>query len=215
MQKHTVVIGCGVIGACWRWQHWGHCSMIHGQVWNSCLIVRLFDSKARCFGCFSHLLHLFRACYLFAASIWLVSMVDRSWQRWSLSWRAPKVTPSDFDEGAWRRSQLPMFELRFPFKDNKLTRYQLECLWKYLKVLRKSHISMPMCSLWLRVLLSVFRRILNKWTWLLWPGKIIYLPLPGDDPKQRRPNITRAKALLEWQPKARHHISFDSGKVEM
>eukprot|EP00434_Breviolum_minutum_P039751 symbB.v1.2.035315.t1/scaffold4724.1/size35796/3 len=32
-------------------------------------------------------------------------------------------------------------------------------------------------------------------------SKIIYLPLPGDDPKQRRPNITRAKALLEWQPK--------------
>lgn len=32
-------------------------------------------------------------------------------------------------------------------------------------------------------------------------SKIIYLPLPGDDPKQRRPDITRAKALLEWQPK--------------
>lgn len=33
------------------------------------------------------------------------------------------------------------------------------------------------------------------------PGKIVFLPLPGDDPKQRRPNITRAKALLEWEPK--------------
>jgi len=32
-------------------------------------------------------------------------------------------------------------------------------------------------------------------------SKIVFLPLPGDDPKQRRPNITRAKALLEWEPK--------------
>jgi len=38
--------------------------------------------------------------------------------------------------------------------------------------------------------------------WLFWPGKIVYLPLPGDDPKQRRPNITRAQKLLDWEPKA-------------
>merc|ERR1712087_273038 len=31
-------------------------------------------------------------------------------------------------------------------------------------------------------------------------GKIIYLPLPGDDPKQRRPDITRAKKYLDWEP---------------
>ncbi len=31
--------------------------------------------------------------------------------------------------------------------------------------------------------------------------KIIYKPLPVDDPKQRRPDITRAKALLGWEPK--------------
>jgi len=31
--------------------------------------------------------------------------------------------------------------------------------------------------------------------------KIIYQPLPIDDPKQRRPDITRAKALLDWEPK--------------
>ena len=36
----------------------------------------------------------------------------------------------------------------------------------------------------------------------LFLGKIVYLPLPGDDPKQRRPNIHRAKVLLDWQPKA-------------
>ena len=31
--------------------------------------------------------------------------------------------------------------------------------------------------------------------------KIRYLPLPQDDPKQRQPNIERAKALLGWEPK--------------
>merc|ERR1712238_236044 len=32
-------------------------------------------------------------------------------------------------------------------------------------------------------------------------SKIIYLPLPGDDPKQRRPDITRARKYLGWEPK--------------
>jgi len=31
--------------------------------------------------------------------------------------------------------------------------------------------------------------------------KIIYHPLPKDDPKQRQPNITKAKQLLGWEPK--------------
>lgn len=31
--------------------------------------------------------------------------------------------------------------------------------------------------------------------------KVIYKPLPQDDPKQRRPDITKAKALLKWEPK--------------
>ncbi|HUR10792.1 MAG TPA: UDP-glucuronic acid decarboxylase family protein [Flavitalea sp.] len=31
--------------------------------------------------------------------------------------------------------------------------------------------------------------------------KIVYKPLPVDDPKQRKPDITRAKKLLGWQPK--------------
>lgn len=31
--------------------------------------------------------------------------------------------------------------------------------------------------------------------------EIDYLPLPQDDPKQRQPNIERAKALLGWEPK--------------
>lgn len=32
-------------------------------------------------------------------------------------------------------------------------------------------------------------------------SKIIYKPLPQDDPKQRKPDITRAKALLKWEPR--------------
>ena len=31
--------------------------------------------------------------------------------------------------------------------------------------------------------------------------KIVYKPLPQDDPKQRQPDITRAKELLNWEPK--------------
>ncbi|XZF16676.1 UDP-glucuronic acid decarboxylase family protein [Chitinophagaceae bacterium MMS25-I14] len=31
--------------------------------------------------------------------------------------------------------------------------------------------------------------------------KIVYEPLPQDDPKQRQPNITKAKTLLGWEPK--------------
>lgn len=31
--------------------------------------------------------------------------------------------------------------------------------------------------------------------------KIIYEPLPKDDPKQRQPNITKARQLLGWEPK--------------
>lgn len=31
--------------------------------------------------------------------------------------------------------------------------------------------------------------------------KVIYKPLPADDPKQRQPDISRAKELLGWEPK--------------
>lgn len=31
--------------------------------------------------------------------------------------------------------------------------------------------------------------------------KIIYFPLPTDDPKQRQPDITKAKEILGWEPK--------------
>lgn len=32
-------------------------------------------------------------------------------------------------------------------------------------------------------------------------SKIVYLPLPADDPLQRRPNIEKAKEILNWEPK--------------
>jgi UDP-glucuronate decarboxylase len=31
-------------------------------------------------------------------------------------------------------------------------------------------------------------------------SKIVHLPLPSDDPKQRRPDITLAKKYLGWEP---------------
>lgn len=31
-------------------------------------------------------------------------------------------------------------------------------------------------------------------------SKIIYKPLPQDDPKQRQPDITRARSILKWEP---------------
>jgi nucleoside-diphosphate-sugar epimerase len=36
---------------------------------------------------------------------------------------------------------------------------------------------------------------------------IEFKPLPADDPKVRRPDITRARKLLEWEPK----VSLEEG----
>ena len=38
-------------------------------------------------------------------------------------------------------------------------------------------------------------------------SKIIYKPLPSDDPTQRRPDISLAKKLINWEPK----IELDEG----
>lgn len=38
-------------------------------------------------------------------------------------------------------------------------------------------------------------------------SRIIFKPLPQDDPKQRRPDITKAKKLLKWEPK----VPFEEG----
>jgi dTDP-glucose 4,6-dehydratase len=39
---------------------------------------------------------------------------------------------------------------------------------------------------------------------------IVYRPLPTDDPKQRRPDITRARTLLGWEPK----VQLEEGLVK-
>ncbi len=36
-------------------------------------------------------------------------------------------------------------------------------------------------------------------------SKIVYEPLPQDDPKQRQPDITKAKEILGWSPKVDRH----------
>jgi UDP-glucuronate decarboxylase len=38
-------------------------------------------------------------------------------------------------------------------------------------------------------------------------SKIVYQPLPQDDPKQRRPDISLAKEKLDWEPT----INLDEG----
>ncbi len=41
-------------------------------------------------------------------------------------------------------------------------------------------------------------------------SNVIYKPLPTDDPKQRRPDITRAQTLLGWEPK----VALNEGLVK-
>ncbi len=48
-------------------------------------------------------------------------------------------------------------------------------------------------------------------------SKIVHMPLPADDPKQRQPDIALAKAKLGWQPKVplteglKHTIAYFRG----
>ena len=39
-------------------------------------------------------------------------------------------------------------------------------------------------------------------------SRIVHRPLPQDDPKQRRPDITRARQLLKWEPKVHLEIGL-------
>jgi UDP-glucuronate decarboxylase len=38
-------------------------------------------------------------------------------------------------------------------------------------------------------------------------SRIVFLPLPGDDPKRRQPDITLARTELGWQPR----VDLDKG----
>lgn len=42
-------------------------------------------------------------------------------------------------------------------------------------------------------------------------SKLVYMPLPVDDPKQRRPDITLAREMLDWEPA----IRLDEGLTRM
>jgi dTDP-glucose 4,6-dehydratase len=39
-------------------------------------------------------------------------------------------------------------------------------------------------------------------------SSIVSLPLPADDPKVRQPDITRAKALLQWEPRIQLRVGL-------
>jgi nucleoside-diphosphate-sugar epimerase len=41
-------------------------------------------------------------------------------------------------------------------------------------------------------------------------SRVIYKPLPTDDPKQRKPDITRARTLLGWEPR----VQLEEGLVK-
>lgn len=41
-------------------------------------------------------------------------------------------------------------------------------------------------------------------------GRIVFKPLPKDDPRQRKPDISRARTLLGWEPR----VSLEEGLVE-
>ncbi len=41
-------------------------------------------------------------------------------------------------------------------------------------------------------------------------SKLIYMPLPSDDPKQRKPDISKAQATLDWRPQ----VSIEDGLKE-
>ena len=41
-------------------------------------------------------------------------------------------------------------------------------------------------------------------------SKLIYLPLPKDDPTNRKPDISRAKNILDWKP----YINLNNGLIK-
>jgi UDP-glucuronate decarboxylase len=41
-------------------------------------------------------------------------------------------------------------------------------------------------------------------------SKVVFKPLPADDPKQRQPDITLAKKMLDWEPK----VQVDDGLIQ-
>ena len=40
------------------------------------------------------------------------------------------------------------------------------------------------------------------------PGNLVFHPLPEDDPKQRQPDISKARRILGWEPKVDLHTGL-------
>jgi dTDP-glucose 4,6-dehydratase len=53
-----------------------------------------------------------------------------------------------------------------------------------------------------------FAQLINRLTGN--PGGIVFKPLPADDPHVRRPDITRARTILGWEPK----VSLEDGLIQ-
>lgn len=60
------------------------------------------------------------------------------------------------------------------------------------------------CELTIKKIAKIIIKLTNS------KSKIVYKPLPEDDPKRRKPDITKAKQILKWQPK----ISLEEGLLK-
>jgi len=69
---------------------------------------------------------------------------------------------------------------------------------------KDTHIPVNLGNPYEQTMNQIAKTILNK---THSTSALSYLPLPKDDPKQRCPDISRAKALLNWQPQ----VPFDLG----
>ena len=60
------------------------------------------------------------------------------------------------------------------------------------------------CELTIKKIAKIIIKLTNS------KSKIVYKPLPEDDPKRRNPDITKAKQILKWQPK----VSLEEGLLK-
>lgn len=56
-------------------------------------------------------------------------------------------------------------------------------------------------------MLDLANIILEK---VVYPSKIVFKPLPEDDPRRRCPDITKARSLLGWQPETSLDVGLDA-----
>ena len=96
------------------------------------------------------------------------------------------------------------------YGDGKQTRsfcYVTDLVDGLLRLARHSHVVSAPVNLGNPRELTV-RELVEKVIWLTnSPSRIVQRPLPVDDPQRRRPDITRAKSILGWQP----HVALEDG----